>query len=92
MLKLKNVSKIYGMKVYTDGGEYFGDVEDLNIENNKVVSWKIKNTNGSLLSRAVGVGAKGVIVPHQYLISIGDIVILSKSAIPSFEPQEETAY
>ena len=33
--------------------------------------------------------AKGVIVPHQLVKSIGDIVIISKSAVPAYNPDEE---
>lgn len=71
------------MKVYTDGGEYFGDVEELVLTKTKVSMWRIRATKNSFLSSVLG-GAKGVLVPHNLVRSIGDIVIISRSAIPNF--------
>ncbi len=83
MLKLKRISGVYDMKVYTDGGEYFGDVEELVLTKTKVSMWRIRATKNSFLSSVLG-GAKGVLVPHNLVRSIGDIVIISRSAIPNF--------
>lgn len=83
MLKLKKVTSSYGMRVYTDSGEYFGDVEELILDNNKISSWKIKSTKDSTLQRTLG-GARGVVVPHQLVRAIGDIVIVSNAAMPSY--------
>ena len=88
MYKTKRVSQVYDMKVFTDDGNYFGDVEESIISSNKVFGWKIKATKGSYLSKVLG-GAKGVIVPHQMIKSIGDVVLISKDAIP--QQQEEHA-
>ncbi|MBI4152224.1 PRC-barrel domain-containing protein [Candidatus Woesearchaeota archaeon] len=91
MLKMKRVSEAYDLKVFTDGGDYFGDVEDCLVMSNKVSGWKIKATKNSFLSRVIG-SAKGVIVPHQLVKAVGDILIISKSAVPSSghpdEPEE----
>lgn len=76
------------MKVYTDGGEYFGDVEELVLSKSKLSMWRIKATKNSFLSNVLG-GAKGVLVPHNLVKSIGDIVIISKSAVPSYEGKDE---
>ena len=88
MLKLKRISETYDMKVYTDSGEYFGDVEELVLTKTKVNLWRIKATKGSFLTNVLG-GAKGVLVPHNLVKSIGDIVIISKSAIPNFGGEKE---
>jgi len=88
VLKLKKISEVFGMQVFTDSGEYFGNVEELIIQDNKIFGWKIKATKGSLLAKAIG-GAKGVIVPHSLIRAIGDIVLISKSAIPSLETEEK---
>ena len=88
MLKLKNISDAYNMKVFTDLGEYFGDVEEAILTMNKVFGWRIRSTKTSSLSKLLG-GAKGVIVPHQLVKSIGDIMIISKAAIPSVEAEKE---
>lgn len=88
MLKMKKVSETYDLKVFTDTGEYFGDVEDSIIQINKVSGWKIKATKNSFLSRVIG-SAKGVIVPHQLVKAVGDILIISKNAIPTGSVEEE---
>ncbi|MDP6641922.1 MAG: PRC-barrel domain-containing protein [Candidatus Nanoarchaeia archaeon] len=88
MLKIKQISDAYDMKVYTDSGDYFGEVEESILTMNKISGWRIRATKNSFLTRVLG-GAKGVIVPHQFVKAIGDIVIISKSAIPSYEEKEE---
>lgn len=88
MLKIKNVSDVYEMKVFTDLGDYFGDIEESILTTNKVFGWRIKATKNSFLSKILG-GAKGVIVPHRLVKAVGDIMIISKSAIPSYEDEDE---
>ena len=88
MLKIKHISDAYDMKVYTDSGAYFGEIEEGILTMNKISGWRIRATKNSFLTRVLG-GAKGVIVPHQFVKAIGDIVIISKSAIPSYEEKEE---
>ena len=88
MLKMKKISETYDMKVFTDSGDYFGDIEDSIITANKVFGWKIKATRNSFLSKVLG-SAKGVIVPHQLVKAVGDILIISKSAIPTHGGEKE---
>lgn len=88
MLKMKKVSETYDMRVFTDSGDYFGDIEDSIITLNKVFGWKIKATKNSFLSKVLG-SAKGVIVPHQLVKAVGDVFIISKSAIPSHAEEKE---
>jgi len=40
------------------------------------------------LSKLLG-GAKGVIVPHQLVKAIGDVMIINKAAIPSYSEEEK---
>ena len=87
-LAIKKVSDIYEMKVFTDKGDYFGDVEESILTTNKVFGWKIKATKNSALSQLIG-GAKGVIVPHQLVKAIGGIMIINRAAIPSFDESRE---
>ena len=88
MLRLKKISETYDMKVFTDTGEYFGDVEETLLNQNKVFGWRVRATKNSFLNKVLG-SAKGVIVPHQLVKSIGDIMIISKTAVPSYNPEEE---
>ncbi|HDQ60003.1 MAG TPA: photosystem reaction center subunit H [Candidatus Woesearchaeota archaeon] len=88
MLKLKGMSETFGIKVYTDMGEYFGDIEESIIQNNKIFGWRIKSTRESFLNKSI-TGAKGVIVPHQLVKAVGDVMLISKAAIPSGESGED---
>ena len=88
MLKMKKISGTYDMKVFTDSGDYFGDIEESILTPNKVFGWRVKATKNSFLNKVLG-SAKGVIVPHQLVKSIGDIMIISKAAVPSYSGEEE---
>ena len=69
-----------GTKVYTDSGDYFGEVEEVNLIDNKIDGQRIK-VGGSIIS-LIG-GARGVIIPHQFIKAISDIFIINKNALPS---------
>ena len=88
MLKTKKISEIYDMRVFTDNGEYFGDIEECIVTINKISGWRIRATKSSYLTKVLG-GAKGVIVSHQFVKAIGDVMVISKAAIPSYEEEEE---
>ncbi len=88
MLNVKNITDVHDMSVYTDEGSFFGIVEESVIEDNKVFGWRVKSTKGSMLSRVLG-GAKGVIIPHQLVKAVDNIMIVSKTAIPSSEEESE---
>ena len=75
-----------GLKVYTDGGDYFGEVEEANLQDNKIDGWRIK-VEGSLTSLISG--ARGVIIPHHFVKAISDVFIINKSALPSQESNLE---
>ena len=82
MLRMKRVQEAYDMRVFTDEGDYFGDVEEVILLLNKVQGWRVRATKASFLSKVLG-SAKGVIVPHQLVKAVGDIMIISKAAMPS---------
>jgi len=84
MLKSKKVTDLVGMPVYTDEGYYYGDVEESVVQGNRVHSWRVKATKHSQLSKVL-TGAKGATIPHQLVKSVGDIMIISRSALPSEE-------
>ncbi|MBD3361741.1 photosystem reaction center subunit H [Candidatus Woesearchaeota archaeon] len=88
MLKMKHITESFDMKVFTDEGDYFGDIEEAMLTQTKVYGWRIKATKNSFLNKVLGT-AKGVIVPHQLVKAIGDIMIISKSAVPSYGGEEE---
>ncbi len=84
MLKTKLVQDIYEMPVYTDDGVYFGDIEEGVIFRGKVYGWRVVATRNSHLGKVLG-GAKGVVVPHQLVKSIGDVMIIAKGALPDYD-------
>jgi sporulation protein YlmC with PRC-barrel domain len=87
MLKIRKVSEIYGMKVFTDAGDYFGDVEEAVLTQTKVQGWRIRSTKNSFLAKILG-SAKGVIVPHNLVTNMGDVMIISRNAVPAFKDEE----
>jgi len=82
MLRIKNISEIIGKNVFTSDGDFFGQIEEVSLSENKIDGWKIKV--GSGLASMFG-GAKGVVVPHQFIKAIGDICIINKASLPERE-------
>ena len=90
MLRVRKISEVIGLRVFTDAGDFFGEIEEANLVENKVDGWRIKIARDSSLTSYLG-GARGLIVPHQFVKAIGDIVIVSKSAVPIAEEREESS-
>jgi len=88
MLKIKRLKEMMGLKVFTDGGDYFGEIEEANLMDNRIDGWRIKIARDSNLAPYLG-GAKGIIVPHQFVKAVGDVVVINKSAIPAKEESAE---
>ncbi len=90
MLKMKKITDCYDMKVFTDQGEYFGEIEEVQLSQTKIHGWRVRASRNSILNKILG-SAKGVIVPHQLVKAIGDIMIISKTAMPSYSEEETEA-
>jgi sporulation protein YlmC with PRC-barrel domain len=88
MLKIRKVQDVLGLKVFTDGGDYFGEIEEVNLAENKIDGWRVRIARDSNIASFLG-GARGLIIPHQFVKAIGDVVVVSKAAIPSKEAAEE---
>jgi len=84
VLKILRISDMIGMKIFTDSGDYLGIIEEANVVDNKIDSWRVRIARDSSLSNLLS-GAKGLIIPHQYVKAISEVVIISKSAIPMKE-------
>ena len=65
--------------VYTSEGDYFGLIEEANLLDNKIDGWKIRVGGGFM---SVLGGAKGVIIPHQFVKAVGDVFIINKASLP----------
>ncbi len=87
MLKMKRMTETFDMKVFTDSGDYFGDVEDAIVTESKVSGWKVRPGRNSSLSKAYG-PVKGVIVSQQIVKAIGDIMIISSAAVTTSNAAE----
>lgn len=85
MLKIKKISEVIGKRVYTDSGDFFGEIEEANLVENKVDSWRIKIAGG--IGSFLG-GARGVVIPHQFVKAIGDVCIVSRASLPIREEAE----
>jgi len=85
MLKIQKISEILGKRVYTDNGDFFGEVEEVNLFENKIDGWRIRV--GSGMNALLG-GARGVIIPHQFVKAIGDVMVISKASLPTRELEE----
>jgi sporulation protein YlmC with PRC-barrel domain len=89
MLSLKSVKNTMNMKVFTDQGDYFGEVEEAIITDKKVYGWKIHSTSNSIIAKIIG-SAKGVIVPHNLVKCVSDIMLISYVAVPGMEKLEKS--
>ena len=85
MLRIKKITEVIGKKVYTDTGDFFGEIEESNLIENRVDSWRIRiaSSMGSFLG-----GARGVIIPNQFVKAVGDIVVVSRASLPLEEGEE----
>ncbi|MBD3318628.1 hypothetical protein GF342_01835 [Candidatus Woesearchaeota archaeon] len=92
MIRFKRISETTDMKVFTEYGDYFGEVEEARVTMRKVADWKIRATKNSILERifqsGAGGGGRGVIVRHDFIKAIGDIMIIKKEAIPAY-PEDQ---
>ena len=79
-MQIQKISDVIGSKVYKDGGDFFGEVEEANLSENRIDGWRIR-VGGSIMS-LIG-GARGVIIPHQFVKAINDVFIINKTSLPS---------
>lgn len=79
MLRIKKISAMLGKRVFTDSGDLFGDIEEAILAENKIDSWRIRVSRD--MARNLN-GAKGVIVPHQFVKAIGDVFVINASSLP----------
>jgi len=89
MLKIKKISETVGKTVYTSEGDYFGQIEEVLLVDNKVDGWRIRVGSGFMSMLG---GARGVIIPQQFVKAIGDVFIVNRASLPvRNEPETEFA-
>ena len=84
-MRVRKISEVIGLKVYTDSGDYFGEIEEANLAENKIDGWRIR-VGGTIMS-LIG-GARGVIIPHQFVKAVGDVIVVSRASLPLEEGEE----
>ena len=85
MLRIKKISAMLGKRVVTDMGDFFGEIEEALLVENKIDSWRIKVSRE--MTRNLN-GARGVIIPHQFVKSIGDVFVINGANLPMAEKGE----
>ncbi len=85
-MKVIKISEVLGLRVFTDSGDFFGEVEEANLHENKIDGWRIRVGGG--ITSLIG-GARGVIIPHQFVKAISDVLIINKTALPNPESRLE---
>ena len=86
MLRIKNISEVIGKRVYTVEGDFFGQIEEVNLYDNKIDGWKIRVSGGFMSSLG---GARGVIIPHQFVKAIGDVFVVAKASLPMKDESDD---
>ena len=94
-ITVKNISDVFSKDVFTNRGVFCGVVSDIDINLSKfrINSLVVETSKGSFLSDMIG-GKKGVIIPYQLVINVGDVVIIkhiTPSAMPETEPQGQAS-
>jgi sporulation protein YlmC with PRC-barrel domain len=79
-MRIKKISEVIGADVFTDGGDRFGRIQEANLSDNRIDGWRIQ-VSGSVTSM-IG-GARGVIIPHQFVKAVGDVFLINRAALPS---------
>jgi sporulation protein YlmC with PRC-barrel domain len=94
----QEITSLVGREVYSNNGVYVGEVEDvrLNIDDQVVTGLAVSEINHELFEGVVA-GARGVMLPYRWVMSVGDVVLVTdlveRVADPDPEPEaeEETA-
>ena len=84
-MRVRKITDVIGLKAFTDSGDFFGQVEEANLVDNKIDGWRIKVGGG--VTALIG-GARGVIIPHQFVKAIGDVVVINGANLPIADKEE----
>jgi sporulation protein YlmC with PRC-barrel domain len=83
---LEEISEIMGMQVYTPGGIYLGNVDNLvmDMDNRKINGIFLRETNPLVVEDSISVN-----IPYRWVQAIGDVVILKYFPKKVNVPREE---
>lgn len=85
MLKIKKISAMLGKRVFTDTGDLFGEIEEVVLAENKIDSWRMRVSRE--MARNLN-GARGIIIPHQFVKAIGDVFVINGANLPMAERED----
>ncbi len=80
------VSKLFGLNIYTEKGIYMGKVNDvvLEVAEKKAIGLAATNLNPERFNA----GTRGVVVPFRWVTAIGDVVIIRHVKDQFKKPEE----
>ena len=86
----QEITSLVGREVYSNGGVYVGEVEDLrlNLDGQAVTGLALGNLNRELFADVAG-GGQGVILPYRWVRAVGDVIIVNEVVERVREPDEE---
>jgi sporulation protein YlmC with PRC-barrel domain len=92
----QEITSLVGREVYSNNGVYVGEVEDvrLNIDDHVVTGLAVSEINHELFEGVVD-GARGVMLPYRWVMSVGDVVLVNdlveRVASPESSENEDAA-
>jgi sporulation protein YlmC with PRC-barrel domain len=86
----QEITSLVGREVYSNNGVYVGEVEDvrLNIDDQVVTGLAVSEINRDLFE-GVAAGARGVMLPYRWVMSVGDVVLVNDLVERVAEPEPE---
>lgn len=79
-----SVSGLAGKKVYSDSGDYIGNVEEVLLEKNRIHGLEI-NVDAKYKFKA-----KGIIVDYKYVKSVGEVIIVHEKVFERLENYKDS--
>lgn len=92
----QEITSLVGREVYTNNGVYVGEIEDvrLDIHDQIVTGLAVSEINHELFEGVLE-GARGVMLPYRWVMSVGDVVLVNdlveRVATPESTEAEEAA-
>ena len=92
----QEITALVGREVYSNNGVFVGEVEDvrLDLDDVKVTGLALHQVNQELFGERAR-GARGVIVPYDWVQAVGDVVLVSdiieRIRTPEDEEESEVA-
>jgi len=70
---INSLNDLIGKKIYSEDGNYVGNVIDVTLEENKIDSLKVK------IDKNNPFGTRGIIIKYKHVIGVGEVVFIDES-------------